>query len=175
MATNHTLEPTEMLALLFMAVQAALAAEETEREIAKAKAAEDKERERKAYLERFDVQTQQRVDDAKRDAKGRLQGPLGDKVVEELDRLAELAPYVKHGKNDQRLIGQRLHNIEEHISLTGLVARGLVPETNPQYLESKKWVNNNLLPAPPSMDELAGTTTHRGGHVKQDRGVGMEM
>ena len=169
---DHTMSITEVLAIIFMAIQAVLREQEAEAELREAEAAQHAERQREAKRQRDEVHKLVEAEVAKREAKRRLQGPLGEAVADEIDRNGDKIAYrlqtqsmlSKHGKCSPE---KKLRELERHLQICEMTGRGLIPEYDPHYQKSKVWVQRNVVPEQrqPSMEELAGTVSHR--HVKE--------
>lgn len=170
--TYHTMSITEVLAIIFMAIRAVLREQEAEAELREAKAAQDAERQREAQRQRDEVHKLVEAEVAKREAKRRLQGPLGEAVADEIDRNGEkiasrLQTQSMLSKHDKCSPEKKLRELERHLQICEMTGRGLIPEYDPHYQKSRAWVQRNVVPEQrqPSMEELAGTVSHR--HVKE--------
>ena len=169
---DHTMSVAEVLSIIFMAIQAVMREQEAEAELREAEAAQDAARQREAKRQRDEVHKLVEAEVAKREAKNRLQGQLGDAVADEIDRNGEkIAPRLKtrtmlsaHGDGTPE---KKLQELERHLQICEMTGRGLIPEYDPHYQKSKAWVQRNVVPEQrqPSLEELAGTVSHR--HVKE--------
>ena len=177
--TDHTVSATELLSIIFMAIQSVQYEKELEAMQREAEAEKDKQQKLEDERRRKELANIVEAEVAKREAKQWLQGQLGEDVAAEIGRNSpDIAPRLqtmtmlsKHGKCTPE---KKLRELERNVSVCEMAGRGLIAEYDPHYLKAKKWVQDNVVPEPrkPSMDELAGTVSHR--HVKT-RGVGMEL
>lgn len=176
---DHTVSATELLSIIFMAIQSVQYEQEMKAMQQEAEAQQDEQRKLEDERRRKELSNLVEAEVAKREAKRRLQGQLGEDVADEINRSsADIAPRLRThtmlSKQGKCAPEKKLRELERNASVCEMAGRGLITENDPYYLKTKEWVQDNVIPEPRqvSMDELAGTVSHR--HAKT-RGVGMEL